>query len=260
MLDKDHIILLRLAAIIPVVAADIQHPENKTPTEMHYAFSRALRQKSAVTTADLEALVGTIKALDLSSDLDLIEYIHLGYTLRLGRLFGIVSNNEILDALEDFEVHVARAILREEKKFITQDTVQTQTTGTQEQSLKSATAALIVYNTAFRYYETFQRTAPKKVLPNAKRAEDTAAAKKERQEARAKEKADAKKAKAQARKSKGKGKGKERDEDEEIGAVDSDDSEEDSDEDDDEVLQPRTRLDRLAKKRPYQEESDVDQE
>ena len=183
-LGTDQPLLLRFAAIIPIVAASLVNPEYQTPTEFHHSFSQAFQRELNIESEELLTSERTIKVLDLDVSDNLIKYVNTGYTLMLGRLFGVIK----LDlGLESFMANVAKAVRAEAPLFNIQKPALQSTRGgpSMPKYFKSATAAVLIYNSAFRLYETFQRTMPKKVLPNGERAKDQAEAKKLRKETKA---------------------------------------------------------------------------
>ncbi len=166
-------VLLRLAAILPIIASSLPRPEDWTPTEHHAFFSRELRRQTNVTSDEISLLKARIDSVHLDAPENLGEYAQTGYALQLGRLFGFAGAEFNID---EFVEHAAASLKLEEKLFPPTDGG-TNTMGVPSPAVSqkgTATSALLVYHSAVRFYETFQRTSSKRVLPNDERATEQA--------------------------------------------------------------------------------------
>jgi hypothetical protein len=123
---------------------------------------------------------------------DPARYTELAYTMQLGRIFGLSQAKLELPGITS---RIEQAIKAEQSLFEehnddgsgSEDNNDTEDgkegKGSTGAKVISATAVVVVYHGAFRYYEKLLRTASMQVLLNDKRAKEQAEGKKARQEA-----------------------------------------------------------------------------
>jgi hypothetical protein len=146
-------------------------------------FGKELRRISSVTKEELEKLDSEIADIQIDSpEKHLSRYVELGYTLMMGRLFGLGEFELQLDTFSEVTA-----------KALSQETV----------VVGPATRAVLVYNSAYQLYQKILCTTSKAILPNADRAKTQAANKEAKKVKKRKE--------AEKTKKSSKGKGTRRD-------------------------------------------------
>lgn len=136
-------------------------------------FGRELRRISGVTKEELEELDSEMAVIQIESPgKHLSRYAELGYTLMMGRLFGLGEFEPLLDTFSE----VTASALSQETEVV-----------------GPATRAVLVYNSAYQLYQNILRTTSKAVVPNADRAKTQAANKKAKKSKKRKEAEETKK-------------------------------------------------------------------